>query len=76
MAHIAQNAKVSLNFNTDPDGEKVAVMLGEAHLAPDAPPTTENPQYLEKYAKGITSLEMTPAEFAAVLQAEVKPSGK
>jgi len=63
VAHISNNSKVALNFNTDSGGEDVAVFIGEARLDPGAPSVTENAAYLKKYEKGIASLEMTPKEF-------------
>lgn len=64
LDHISKNPRVSLNFNTDEDGEDVAVLIGDARLDPGAPAVTENAEYLEKYEKGIAGLEMTPTEFA------------
>jgi len=63
LDHMSKNSKVALNFNTDAGGEDVAVFIGEARLDPDAPPVTENSEYLKKYEKGIMGLEMTPKEF-------------
>lgn len=64
LGHMTQNPKVSLNFNTDIDGEEVSVLLGQAQLDPNTPPANANAAYVEKYEKGIASLEMTPQEFA------------
>lgn len=64
LGHMTQNSKVSLNFNTDVNGEEVSVLLGEAQLDPNTPPANANAAYVEKYEKGIASLEMTPQGFA------------
>ena len=63
LRHIRRNHKVSVNFNTDWEGEEVAVLTGEARIDPSAPPADKNPEYLAKYDTGITGLGMTPGEF-------------
>ena len=64
LRHIQRTQKVSVNFNTDSEGEEVAVLTGEARVDPSAPPADENTEYLAKYLKGIADIGMTPAEFA------------
>ncbi len=65
VRHISHNPKVSLNFNTDPEGEEVAVFIGEAHLDPSMLPADRHEEYLEKYTQGIADLKMTPSGFAS-----------
>jgi PPOX class probable F420-dependent enzyme len=64
VAHIALHPKVAFHLNTDEEGGKVAVLLGEALADPAAPPADKLPAYLRKYRQGIRGLEMTPEEFA------------
>ena len=64
LRHVERSPKVSVNFNTDFDGEHVGVLTGEARVDPDAPPPDENSDYLAKYGRGIAALGMTPAEVA------------
>jgi PPOX class probable F420-dependent enzyme len=63
LRHIAGNARVSLNFNTDEDGGDVAVLTSEAKILDDPPPTDRIKNYLRKYTQGIKDLDMTVAEF-------------
>jgi PPOX class probable F420-dependent enzyme len=63
LRHIAVNARVSLNFNTDEDGGDVTVLIAEATLPDEPPPASRVSTYLRKYRAGIKDLGMTPAEF-------------
>lgn len=45
LRHIAQNPRVSLNFNTDEEGGDVAVLIGAARIL-DKPPAQEKGQTL------------------------------
>ena len=64
LRHIQRTQKVSVNFNTDSEGEEVAVLTGEARVDPSATPADKNTEYLAKYLKGISDIGMTPSEFA------------
>src|SRR4051794_26981360 len=48
--NIARNPKVSLNFNSD-GGGNIIVITGEAQVVADAPPITDVPEYVAKYAE-------------------------
>lgn len=77
VAHIEENPRVALHFNTDEKAdEDVIVFLGEAELLRGAPPAHEVPAYLEKYETGIKDLGMTPASFSRdySLAIRVKPA--
>jgi PPOX class probable F420-dependent enzyme len=63
LRHIARNPRIALNFNTDEEGGDVAVLIGEARILDESPPSNRVKIYLRKYGKGIRSLEMTVAEF-------------
>ena len=62
LRHIAENPRVSLNFNTDEDGGDVAVVTGETKILDDPPPDRIK-TYLRKYTQGIKDLDMTVAQF-------------
>jgi PPOX class probable F420-dependent enzyme len=64
IGHISLNAKVALHFNSDREGDEVAVFIGEARLDPDTPPANEHTEYLAKYEGGIADLDMNNEEFA------------
>ena len=59
VRHIAHNARVALNFNTDADGGDVGVLIGEAQLAQEPVPPGRIKAYLRKYREGIKSIGMT-----------------
>lgn len=65
LRHIPANPKVSLNFNTDEEGEHVGVLLGEAKILPDMPPAARVQAYLRKYKEGIKDIGMTVQQFGA-----------
>ena len=72
LRHLARNARVSLNFNSDPDAHHVAVLTGEARVDPDAPRADYGPRYIEKYRKGIAGLGMTPESFGLAYSVAVR----
>lgn len=54
LRHIAANPKVSLNFNcNDVNGREVDVMAADAEPAPDLPPLSQLPGFVEKYTARI-----------------------
>jgi PPOX class probable F420-dependent enzyme len=65
LVNIASNPNVSLHFNSDPDGEDVLIVFGNAELDPTAPPMIKNPAYLQKYKKGISDIDLTPETASA-----------
>lgn len=72
IAHIAQNPNVALHFNTDAEGDDVQVILGQARLDPDAPPSKLNKAYSEKYHAGILSLGLDEERYAAMFSAAIR----
>src|SRR5207245_6053200 len=52
LRHIAQNPRVALSFNTDEDGNNVGVVIGEAKILGEQPPTARVKAYLRKYREG------------------------
>jgi PPOX class probable F420-dependent enzyme len=71
LRHIAENPRVSLNFNTDEDGGDVAVVIGEARILDEPPPQERVKNYLSKYRRGIKSLDMTVEEFRAAYRVPI-----
>ena len=70
--NLAANPHVALNFRSDERGEHVVVLNGEARVDPTLPPAHEVPAYLEKYARHIDGLSMTPEQFAADYRVPVR----
>jgi PPOX class probable F420-dependent enzyme len=71
LRHIAHNCRVALNFNTDDDGSDVAVIVGDARILGDPPPSNRIKAYLRKYSQGIKSLNMTVAAFRAAYSVSI-----
>ena len=65
LDHIRKNPKVSLHFNTNPQGGDVIVFSGEARIAKELPAATEIEGYIEKYQEGLARLNDSPANFAS-----------
>jgi PPOX class probable F420-dependent enzyme len=59
VRHILRHPKVSLNFNTDPGGGDVGVILGDAQISNDPMDPARITEYLRKYQMGIENLGMT-----------------
>lgn len=72
IVHIAHNPKVALHFNTDAGGEDIQVVLGQAHLDSNTPPSRLNKAYSEKYHAGILSLGMDEEEYSAMFSAAIR----
>ena len=64
VRNVGANPRVAVNFNSDPHGGDVVVLIGEAALD-EAATGTPPPGYVAKYADGMASLGMTPEAFAA-----------
>ncbi len=62
--NIAHNPKVALHFDGDGRGGDIIVITGEAQIVTDAPPATDVPALVEKYAESIKQMGMTPESLA------------
>jgi PPOX class probable F420-dependent enzyme len=62
--NIEHSPKVSLNFDGDGHGGNIIVITGEAQVIADAPPATEVPKYVAKYAESVKQIGMDPDSFA------------
>ncbi|MGH8245303.1 MAG: pyridoxamine 5'-phosphate oxidase family protein, partial [Gammaproteobacteria bacterium] len=65
LRHIARNPRVALNFNTDQEGNEVAVLIGDATILKEPPDASRLKTYLRKYKQGIKDIGMSVAEFRA-----------
>jgi len=64
VRNIQANARVALNFNSDPQGNHVVRLQGRATIDPNAPPAIDVPAMIEKYREGIKRIGATPEQFS------------
>lgn len=64
LKHIAHNPHVSLNFNTDDEGDDLVILTGHIRVALDTPPVDQHAAYLAKYGARIKDLFSDPADMA------------
>jgi PPOX class probable F420-dependent enzyme len=64
LDHVAVRPRVSLNFNSDADGDDVVVFAGVAEQAVDVPGPNEHDPYVAKYAADVERIGMDPTSFA------------
>jgi PPOX class probable F420-dependent enzyme len=64
LRHISANPHVSVALRTDPLGDEITVITGEAVVDPSLPAANEEPAYVEKYAALIERLGADPETFA------------
>jgi PPOX class probable F420-dependent enzyme len=72
VRHVRERPRVALTFNMRAHDGDVAVLLGTAEIAEDAPPSDANPAYQAKYRDGIGGLGMDPAGFAATYPVAIR----
>jgi PPOX class probable F420-dependent enzyme len=65
LKHIAINPHVSLNFDTDGEGDDLVILTGHIRQASDVPSVDQNAAYLAKYGERIKQLFGEPAGMAA-----------
>ena len=68
---LSANPKVSLNFRGTETGGDVVVLNGVASVLGEVEPAHEHVAYVEKYQRGLDSLELTPEQFAQQYSAAV-----
>jgi PPOX class probable F420-dependent enzyme len=64
LRHIAANPRVSLALRTDPLGDEITVITGEAAVDESAPQADALPAYVKKYGELIARLGADPPSFA------------
>lgn len=62
LRNIGQNSQVALNFNSDTYGNDVVVLTGTAELV-DGMPSELLARFLQKYERGLASLNMSGDAF-------------
>ena len=72
LKNIAEQPMVSLHFNSDFHGNDVVTFSATAEVMADPPPSDQLPAYQTKYAGGIASLNMSPAEFASTYAGAIR----
>lgn len=60
LRHIQANDQVAVHFNSNADGGDIVVISGRAELIPDAPPPSQFPGLLDKYAGAIARMGQSP----------------
>ena len=64
-ANLAANPRVSLNLDGNGQGGDIVVIEGTARIDDTVPPSTDVPEYQDKYAGFIARNGWTPESFAA-----------
>jgi PPOX class probable F420-dependent enzyme len=72
IRNIARSSHVSINFNSDFHGGDVVIIAGTAQVDAAIPPADQIPAYVEKYADGMASINLTPESFAAIYSAPIR----
>lgn len=72
IRNIERSGRATLNFNSDFHGGDVVILTGTAALEPAAPTADQNQAFVQKYADGIASINMTPESFAAAYSVPIR----
>jgi PPOX class probable F420-dependent enzyme len=72
VRNIARNPAVALHFDGDGRGGDVVVMTGRADVLEQAPAFAEIPEYVRKYADGISGIGLTPELMAKVFSTALR----
>ncbi|MEZ4521986.1 MAG: TIGR03667 family PPOX class F420-dependent oxidoreductase [Thermomicrobiales bacterium] len=72
LRNIADNPRVSVNFDSDGSGGNIVQFDGEAHADIDAPAATGVDAFIEKYRDGIERIGTTPEGFASTYSVAVR----
>jgi PPOX class probable F420-dependent enzyme len=65
LRNIERNPRVAFNLHGNEFGGDIVILIGEARVAPDAPPASAIPAYVEKYRVGMERIGMSAESFAA-----------
>ncbi|HEY1105775.1 MAG TPA: TIGR03667 family PPOX class F420-dependent oxidoreductase [Agromyces sp.] len=71
LANLARNPRTALHFNTDAEGDDVAVFTGSARIG-EIGETPEWAEYAEKYAAGMVRYGFTPESYIAEYSVPVR----
>ncbi len=72
IANIRRAGQVALHFNTDPGGDNVVVLTGQAKVADESATDAVSDAYLSKYAAGIKNLGMSTGQMTAEYSAVIR----
>lgn len=64
LKNWVENDRVSLNFNTDAEGESVSVLTGRISVDDSFPKLIDNPAYIDKYREAIKRINTTPEQMS------------
>jgi PPOX class probable F420-dependent enzyme len=72
LRHIGANPRVSVALRTDPLGDEITVITGDAVVDPTLPAADEVPAYLAKYGELIARLGADPSSFAGAYAVPIR----
>jgi PPOX class probable F420-dependent enzyme len=76
LAHIDARPRIALNLDGNGRGGDIVVLAAIAERAPELPPPHENPDYVAKYADGMSrvsgSLEQFSADYGVPLRIAIR----
>lgn len=72
IRNVERSGQASLNFNSDFHGGDVVILAGTAQVETGAPAADQNPAFIQKYADGIASINLTPESFAAAYSVPIR----
>lgn len=72
IRNVERSGHASLNFNSDFHGGDVVILAGTAQVETGAPAADQNPAFIQKYADGIASINLTPESFAAAYSVPIR----
>ena len=64
LKNIARNSQISLHFTSDPDGDLVVVLFGQALIDPTIGPNDQVREYVAKYDAAMKRLNFTWPDMA------------
>lgn len=72
LRNIRNNPNVSLNFDSDGTGGNIVQFDGEATVKSGDIPANEATEMMEKYARGLVSIDMTPESYADAFSVPIR----
>jgi PPOX class probable F420-dependent enzyme len=72
LRNIERNPRVSLNLNSDDEGENVVIIAGTAHVDPNAAAVAQTDEYVAKYREGIKRIGMTVEEMSSSFSVPIR----
>jgi PPOX class probable F420-dependent enzyme len=72
LRNIASRPRVALHLDGDGRGGDIVIVIGDAHVAADAPAADQVPAYVAKYREAMRRIGMTPESFARAYSVAVR----